>query len=214
MSCLIVVVDSSKSFIRTNFEKNVYDKRWSISYIVLRTNRVQNSMSDFTQHDVYNRQNVEINDYVNLVLVVLVINVCMMFFVVVVVVFSFAFIVSIVFFFVKLIAISLWIEFFATFTRRVKLLVANDTHFDDDNDDVLDFWLRVWLNFVEKCEIWNESKNNNDHDECWFSQDKTIDANIQKSIDRVINVSRRIQFVWHDFMRLSNSFDTILCVWV
>jgi hypothetical protein len=65
----------------------------------------------------------------------------MMFFVVVivVVVFSFAFIVSIVFFLVELIAISLEIELLAIFARRVKLLVANDTHFDDDNDDVLDF---------------------------------------------------------------------------
>jgi hypothetical protein len=61
----------------------------------------------------------------------------MMFFVVVVV--SSAFVVSIVFFFVELIAIALKIELLVTFVRRVKLLVADDTHFDDDNDDVLDF---------------------------------------------------------------------------
>ncbi len=67
---------------------------------------------------------------------------------------------------------------FATFVRYVKLLVADDTHFDDNNNDVLDFWLRVWLNFVEKCEIQNENKKNDDHDECWFSQNKTIDADI------------------------------------
>ncbi len=65
---------------------------------MLKTDHVQNSMNDFTRHDVHNRQNVEIDNYVNLVLVVLVISVRMMFFVVVVVVFSLAFVVSIVFF--------------------------------------------------------------------------------------------------------------------
>ncbi len=59
--------------------------------------------------------------------------------VVVVVVFSFAFIVSIVFSFVELIAIAFEIELFTIFVRRVKLLVADNTHFDDDNDDVYDF---------------------------------------------------------------------------
>jgi hypothetical protein len=72
-------------------------------------------------------------------LVVFVINVRMMFFVTVIVVFSSAFVVSIVFFLVELIAISLEIELLATFARHVKLLVANDTHFDDDDDDVFDF---------------------------------------------------------------------------
>ncbi len=61
----------------------------------------------------------------------------MMFFVVIVV--SSALVVSIVFFLVELIAIALEIELLTTFARRVKLLVADDTHFDDDNDDVLDF---------------------------------------------------------------------------
>jgi hypothetical protein len=68
-----------------------------------------------------------------------VINARMIFFVVVVVVFSFALVVSIVFFLVELIAISLEIELFATFIRRVKLLVVDNTHFDDNNDDILDF---------------------------------------------------------------------------
>jgi hypothetical protein len=93
-------------------------------------------MSDFTRHEAHNRQNIEIDDYVNLVLVVLIINVRMMFFVVVVVLF--AFVVSIVSFLVELIAIALKIELLTTFARRVKLLVADDTHFDNDNDDVLD----------------------------------------------------------------------------
>ncbi len=96
-------------------------------------------MSDFTKHDVYNCQHVKIDDYVNLVLVVFIIDVRMMFFVVIVVVFLFVFIVLIVFFFVELIAISLENKLFATFVRRVKLFIADDTHFDNDNDDVLDF---------------------------------------------------------------------------
>jgi hypothetical protein len=96
-------------------------------------------MNDFTRHNAHNYQNVEINDYVNLIFVVLVINVRMMFFVVVVVVFRFAFVVLIVSFLVKLIAISLEIELLAIFARRVKLLVADNTHFDDDNDDVFNF---------------------------------------------------------------------------
>ncbi len=95
-------------------------------------------MSDFTKHDVHNRQNVEIDDYVDLVLVVLVIDVRIMSFVVIVVISPSALVVSIVSFLVELIAISLQIELFATLVRRVKLLVADDTHFDDDNDDVLD----------------------------------------------------------------------------
>ncbi len=63
----------------------------------------------------------------------------MMFFVVFVVVFLFAFIVSIVVSFVELIVISYENELLAIFVHRVKLLVADDTHFDDDNDDVLNF---------------------------------------------------------------------------
>jgi hypothetical protein len=78
-------------------EKRVRNKNRSISYVVLRVNRVQNSMSDFIKHDVHNRQNIEIDDYVDFVFVIFVINVQMMFFVVVVI--SFAFVVSIVFFF-------------------------------------------------------------------------------------------------------------------
>ncbi len=104
---------------------------------MLRADRVQNSLNDFTRHDAHNRQNIEIDDYVNLVLVVLIFNVRVMSFVIVVVVFSSAFVVSIVFFLVELIAIALEIELLTTFVRRVNLVVADDTHFDDDNDDVL-----------------------------------------------------------------------------
>ncbi len=80
-------------------------------------------MSDFTRHAIYNRQNVEIDDDVNLmfVIVVFVFDVRMMFFVVVVVVVvsSFAFIVLIVFSLVELILISFEIALFATFACRV-----------------------------------------------------------------------------------------------
>jgi uncharacterized Tic20 family protein len=105
---------------------------------VLRADRVQNLMNDFTKHNAHNRQNIEIDNYVDFVLVVFVISVRIMFFVVVVI--SFAFVVSIVFAFVELI---LEIELLTIFARRVKLLVADDTHFDDDNDDVLNFELRA-----------------------------------------------------------------------
>ncbi len=79
-------------------EECVRDKNRSISYVVLRTNRVQNSVSDFTKHETHNCQNVEIDDYVNFILVVLIIDVRMMFFIVIVVVFSSAFAIFIVFF--------------------------------------------------------------------------------------------------------------------
>jgi hypothetical protein len=61
-------------------------------------------------------------------------------FVVVLVVFSLAFVVSIVSFFVELIAISLEIEIelLAMLARRVIFLFADNTHLDDDDDDVLD----------------------------------------------------------------------------
>ncbi len=108
-------------------------------YAVLKANRVQDLINNFTKHDAHNCQNVEIDDYINLVLIIIVIDVRMMFFIVVVIVFSYALIVSIIFFLVELIATSFEIELFATFVCRVKLLVADDTHFDDDNDDVFNF---------------------------------------------------------------------------
>ncbi len=100
-------------------------------------------MNDFAKHDAHNRQNVEINDDVDFVLVVVVFvfDVQMMSFVVVVVVVvsSSAFIVSIVFFLVELILISLEIELLTTFACRVKLFFAEDAFFDDDDNDILDF---------------------------------------------------------------------------
>ncbi len=137
-------------------------------------------MNDFARHDAHNRQNIEIDDDVNLVLIVVVFvfDVQVMFFIVivVVVVFSFAFVVSIVFFFVELISISFEIELLTTFVCRVKFFFAENAFFDDDNDDVFDFWLNLWLNFVEKRENWNE--NDDDHDKRWLSRDKAIDADV------------------------------------
>jgi hypothetical protein len=73
-----------------------------------------------------------------LVVVVFVFDVRVMSFVAVVVVFSSALIVSIVFFFVELILISLEIELLTTLACRVKLFFAEDALFDDDDDDILD----------------------------------------------------------------------------
>jgi hypothetical protein len=39
---------------------------------------------------------------------------------------------------------------------------ADNAHLDNDDDDVLDLWLRVWLNFVKE-QIRDESDD--DHDE-------------------------------------------------
>jgi hypothetical protein len=105
---------------------------------MLKINRVQNLISDFTKY-VYNCQNIEIDDYINFVLIVLINNVQMMFFVVVVVIVLFALVVSIVFFLVELITISFKIELLAIFARRVKFFVANNTYFDDDNNSVFNF---------------------------------------------------------------------------
>jgi hypothetical protein len=60
------------------------------------------------------------------------------FVVVVVVVFSSALAVSIVSFFVELITISLEIELLTMLARCMILLLADNAHFDDDDDDVLD----------------------------------------------------------------------------
>ncbi len=108
---------------------------------MLKANRVQNSMNDFARHNVHNRQNIEIDDDINIMFVVIifVFNVRIMFFIVVVIVFSFAFIVSIVFFLVELISISLEIELFTTFVRCVKLFFAKNAFFDDDDNDIFNF---------------------------------------------------------------------------
>jgi hypothetical protein len=174
---------------------------------MLKTNRVQNSIRDVTKHNAHDRQNLEIDDDVNFVLFFFVIDFRIESFVVVVVVFWFTFIVSIISFFVKLIAISFEIELLAMFVRRMIFFFANNTHFNDDDDDVFDFWMRVWLNFVKK-RIRDESDD--DHNECWFFQNRAINANIQKSIDRVIDVFNEIRFVRHDFVSLNMMLAILL----
>jgi hypothetical protein len=106
---------------------------------VLKANRVQNSIRDLTKHSVHDRQNLKADDDVNLVLLFFVIDFRIESFVVVVVVFSFTLAVSIVSFLVELITISLEIELLTMLVRRMILLFADNTHFDDDDDDVLDF---------------------------------------------------------------------------
>jgi hypothetical protein len=123
-------------------------------------------------------------------------------FVVVVVVFSSAFAVSIISFFVELIMISLEIELFIMLVDRMIFFYADNAHFDDDDDDVFNFWLRVWLNFVKK-RIQDEDKSDDDYDERWLFRNRAIDADIQKSIDDVIDVFNRIRLVRHDLMNLS-----------
>jgi hypothetical protein len=131
---------------------------------MLKANNVQNSIRDLTRHSAHDRQNLEIDDDVNFVLFFFVIDFWIESFVVVVVVFSSAFVVSIVSFFVELITISFEIQLFTMLTRRMIFLFANSAHFDNDDDDVLDLWLRVWLNFVKK-RIQDKNKNDDDHDE-------------------------------------------------
>ncbi len=101
-------------------------------------------MNDFAKHDAHNRQNIEIDDNVNLVLIVVrfrfprssdVFRHCRCRFVVL----SFAFIVSIVFFLVELISISFEIELLATFVCRVKIFFAENAFFDNNDDDILNF---------------------------------------------------------------------------
>jgi hypothetical protein len=108
---------------------------------VLRADRVQNSIHDLTKHSAHDRQDLETDDDVNLVLFFFVIDISIESFVVVVVVlvFSSALAVSIVSFLVELITISLEIELLTMLARCIILLFADNAHLDDDDDDVLDF---------------------------------------------------------------------------
>jgi hypothetical protein len=105
---------------------------------MLKTDRVQSSIRDLTRHSAHDRQNLEIDDDVHFMLFFFVINLRIKFFVVVIV-FFIAFIVSFVFSLIELIMISLEIELFTMLARRMILLFADNTHFDNDDDDVFDF---------------------------------------------------------------------------
>jgi hypothetical protein len=75
---------------------------------VLKADRVQNSIRDLTKHNAHDRQNLRIDDDVNLVLFFFVIDLRIESFVAVV--FSLALAVSIISFFAELITISLGIK--------------------------------------------------------------------------------------------------------
>jgi hypothetical protein len=100
---------------------------------------IDRQKSNLQMHSAHDRQNLETDNDVNLVLFFLVIDFRIEFFVVVVVIFSLVFVVSIVSFFVKLIAISFDIELLVMLARRMIFLFSDNTHFDDDDDDVFNF---------------------------------------------------------------------------
>jgi hypothetical protein len=85
------------------------------------------------------------------------------------------------------------------------IFFTDNTHFDDDDDDVLDLWLRVWLNFVKK-RIRDE--NDDDHDERWFLRDRTIDTNMLKDkwSDAMIKVEM-IRWNNHYVIKLMSFFE-------
>jgi energy-coupling factor transporter transmembrane protein EcfT len=118
----------------------------------------------------------------------------------VVIVILFAFAVLIISFFVELIMISFEIKLFIMIVRCMIFFFANNAHFNNDDKDVFNFSLRVSINFVKK-RIQNESDD--DHNERWFFQDWAIDTNVQKSINRVINIFNRIRLIRHDFVNLN-----------
>jgi hypothetical protein len=55
-----------------------------------------------------------------------------------------------------------------------------------------------------------KNKNDDCHDHDELDEDETIDANIEKFIDRVINFSFEITFNKHDVVRLSIMFSILL----
>ncbi len=103
---------------------------------MLKADRVQSSIRDLTKHSAHDRQNLETDNDVHFVLSFFVIDFRIKSFVVVV--FSLVLAVSIITSFVELITISLEIELLTMLVRRMILLFADNAHFDDDDDDVLD----------------------------------------------------------------------------
>jgi hypothetical protein len=82
--------------------------------------------------------------------------------------------------------------FISTFVFHMIIAFTMNAMFHSNDDDVFDF---------EN----NERENNNDnyHDHDWFDENETIDANVQKFIDRVIDSHCEIKFDRHDVVRLS-----------
>jgi hypothetical protein len=56
----------------------------------------------------------------------------------------------------------------------------------------------------------HKNKNDDCHDHDEFDENKTIDANVEKFIDRVIDFSFEIEFNEHDVVRLSIIFSILL----
>jgi hypothetical protein len=104
---------------------------------MLKINRVQNLICDLTKHNAHDRQNFKTDNNVNFVFF-FIIDFRIEFFVVDII-FSFAFVVSIVLFFVELITISFEIKLFTMLVRCIIFFFADNAHFDDDNDDILNF---------------------------------------------------------------------------
>ncbi len=68
-----------------------------------------------------------------------------------------------------------------------------------NDDDVLDFEDDERRSIDDDC-----------HDHDWFDEDEAIDADIQKSIDRVINSHCEIEFDKHDVVRLGIVLSILL----
>jgi hypothetical protein len=71
----------------------------------------------------------------------------------------------------------------------------------------------LYLNDDDILDFKNDERKNIDddyHDHDWFDENETINANIQKFIDRVINSYYEIEFDKHDVVRLSIMFSILL----
>jgi hypothetical protein len=69
------------------------------------------------------------------------------------------------------------------------------------------------LNDDDVLDLENDERKNIDddcHDHDWFDENKTIDADIQKFIDRVIDLHCEIEFDKHDVVRLNIMFSILL----
>jgi hypothetical protein len=68
-----------------------------------------------------------------------------------------------------------------------------------NDDDVFNLENDEWKNIDDDC-----------HDHDWFDENETINANIQKFIDRVIDFHCEIEFDKHDVVRLSIMLSILL----
>jgi hypothetical protein len=89
--------------------------------------------------------------------------------------------------------------FISTFALHVIIALTINATLHLNDDDILDFENDKRRNINNDCY---------DHD--WFDENKTINANIQKFIDRVIDFHCEIEFDKHDVVRLSIMFSILL----